>query len=402
MYTLTDFRWRSAPKAHLFDICCIFLRSFQIHCAVIQSQNAENQAIIQNDCVLNWSQVLTWLHALSCCSHILIEAGQSAPSLPFLSSILPLKCVKISWFPSLLSYRRRNFLSKHFTFLETGELLVQPGPVCFALLSVHYSNVLVANKQLSGKGWKGGGQDCTPSWKVFAELAQTLSSANGHALSAHAEFLTKGRKVCFPLLGPHIGRTARVLCGWILGSQLVKRSNFLRRRVKWGNCPVIQRRSYQNKHIRDKFSLFVFFFSLPFPLYLFPTSPVQAFPQLLPAATHGPLFGIQNICDVDEWEHMTGRLKTWSSLMAIVYESRLCSNVVQDIWHNTWGPVTFTTHCGALLDFGLTVVQGTNRNASLVLAKGSTPSSLPSDQGHNSLWCVQFQIALSWMPCPLA
>lgn len=156
----------------------------------MHSQNAENCAIIQNVYVLISSQVLIWLYALSCCSHILIEADKSAPSHSCLSSILPLKCVKISWFPSLLSYSRRNFLLKHFTFLATGGLLVQPQPVCFSLLSVYYSNMLVAL-------WKrGGGQDCTPSWKVFAELVcRERACAKCSCWIPH-----KGKKGLFPRL----------------------------------------------------------------------------------------------------------------------------------------------------------------------------------------------------------
>lgn len=128
--------------------------------------------------------------------------------------------------------------------------------------------------------------------KSFAELAWSFT-VHGHALNAHVEFLTKGRKVCFPLPGPQNGREARFLCGWILGSQLVTIFNFLSQQVRRGNCPLTQGGSCQNKHIWDSVSQLVF--SLSFLLYLFPTSPIQAFPELyVPAVTHRLLFQTQN------------------------------------------------------------------------------------------------------------
>lgn len=126
---------------------------------------------------------------------------------------------KFSWFPSLSSWRRRNFLGKRFTFLATRELLVQLKPGCFALPQPPLYMLLLTNNLLPGSGGRIGSVDCLPRWKVFAELAQSFT-ANGHVLNAHVEFLTKGRKVSFPLPGPQNVRKARLLCGWIGGLRL--------------------------------------------------------------------------------------------------------------------------------------------------------------------------------------
>lgn len=189
---------------------------------------------------------------------------------------------KFSWFPSLPSWRRRNFLGKRFTFLATRELLVQLKPGCFALPSAPLLHSVVDQQPVlweAGQDWSCG---LPTVLKSFAEL-----SHNGHALNAHVESLIKGRKLCFPLPGPPNGRKARFLCGWILGSLLEKRSHFMSQQVRQGNCPLTQGGSCQNKHIGDNVSQLVF--SLLFLLYLFPTSPIQAFPELhVPAATQRP------------------------------------------------------------------------------------------------------------------
>ncbi len=83
---------------------------------------------------------------------------------------------KLSWFPSLSSWRRRNFLGKRLTFLATRELRVQPKPGCFALSSAPVCIRLWTNNLLSGRegGREGGRQgsrigalDCPPCWKVL-------------------------------------------------------------------------------------------------------------------------------------------------------------------------------------------------------------------------------------------
>lgn len=153
--------------------------------------------------------------------------------------------------------------------------------------------------------------------KSFAELALSFMVIR-HALNAHVECLTKGRKVCFPLRGPQYGSEARFFCGRILGSLLVKRSSFLSQQARRGKCPLIQGGSCQNKHTGDSVSQLIF--SLLFLHCLFPTSPSEAFPELyMPAATQTLLFQTQNIYEVDEWENMTDRFKTWRFVIMAVW-----------------------------------------------------------------------------------
>lgn len=110
--------------------------------------------------------------------------------------------------------------------------------------------------------------------RSLAKLVQSFI-VNGHVLSAHVEFLTKRRKVCFPLPGPQNVRKARYLCGWILGSLLVERSNFLIQQVRQGNCPLTEGGSCQNKHMGDSVSRLIFL-SCSFSTY-FPPLPFRHF-----------------------------------------------------------------------------------------------------------------------------
>lgn len=183
---------------------------------------------------------------------------------------------KFSWFPSLSSWRRRNFLGKRFTFLATRELLVQLKLGCFSLSSAPFCILLLTNNLLPGRGGWGAGLELWIAHPVekFCWLAWSFAVSR-HVLNAHVEFLTKGRKVCFPLPGPQNVRKARYLCGWILGSLLVKRSNFLIQQVRRGNCPLTQGGSCQNKHIGDNVSQLVFL-SCSFSTY-FPPLPFRHF-----------------------------------------------------------------------------------------------------------------------------
>ncbi len=181
---------------------------------------------------------------------------------------------KFSWFSSMSSCRRRNFLGKRFTFLAARDLLVQSKAGCISLSPACFC-ILLTNNLFSGRGGgKGLKQRIALPSERFCWLAQS-AVVNGHVLSAHVEFLTKGRKVCFPLPGPQNVRKARYLCGWILGSQLVKRSNFLIEQMRQGNGPLTQGGSCQNKHIGDSASQSVFL-SCSFSTY-FPPLPFRHF-----------------------------------------------------------------------------------------------------------------------------
>lgn len=125
---------------------------------------------------------------------------------------------------------------------------------------------------MGGGRYRTGAVDSPPCWNVGLNWPR---ASQWTVMSTYVEFFTKGSKGLFPLPGPQNGRRATFLCGWILGSQLVKRSNFLSQRVRQGNCPLTQGGSCQNKHIRDNVSQLVF--SLLFLLYLFPTSPIRHF-----------------------------------------------------------------------------------------------------------------------------
>lgn len=72
---------------------------------------------------------------------------------------------KFTWFPSLPSWRRRNFLGKHFTFLATRELLVQPKPCRRALSSAPFCIPLLTNYLLSRREDRIGAVDCPPCEK---------------------------------------------------------------------------------------------------------------------------------------------------------------------------------------------------------------------------------------------
>lgn len=238
-----------------------------------------------------WRFCLVWwgLYKISltqpCFPHsLLAAANQHLPSPPFYAHSHCLNVSKISWFPSLSSWRMKNFLGKHFTFLATWELLSkQPKPGLSALPSTPFYIRLLTNNLLSGRR-EGQKWSCGLSTmlKSFAELAQSFT-VNRHECSCWIPH--KGKKGLFHPAWTSEWEKAAFLCGWILGSQLVKRTNFPSQQVRQGNCPLTQGGSCQNKHVGDNVSQLVF--SLLFLLYLFPTSPIQAFPELyVPAATH--------------------------------------------------------------------------------------------------------------------
>lgn len=123
------------------------------------------------------------LHAALCCSHTLLAVDQSAPSRPsfMLTPTAWNHVSKFTWFPSLSSCRRRNFLGKCFAFLATRELLLllQPKPGCFAVSSAPFSILLLTNNLVSGRagGGRSGAVDGSPRRKVLLNLPRALQWA---------------------------------------------------------------------------------------------------------------------------------------------------------------------------------------------------------------------------------
>lgn len=128
-----------------------------------------------------------------------LAVDQSAPSLPsvMLTPTAQIHVSKCSWFPSLSSCRRRNFLEKRFTFLATRELLVQLKPGCFALSSAPLSsNLLLTINSLAGRGGR---------WRLelwMAHLFEICSTARAPQWAGCAECSCwiphKGKKGLFP------------------------------------------------------------------------------------------------------------------------------------------------------------------------------------------------------------
>lgn len=81
-----------------------------------------------------------------------LAVDQSAAPLPSVTPTAQIHVSKCSWFPSLSSCWRRNFLEKRFAFLATRELLLQLKLGCFALSSAPRSVLLLTNNLLAGMG----------------------------------------------------------------------------------------------------------------------------------------------------------------------------------------------------------------------------------------------------------
>lgn len=215
-----------------------------------------------------------WKHCMTVCAIMLfthlLAVDQSAPSLPSFSCSLPLPemcqnslgflpCLPGGGGISLGNVSHSWQLESCWCSWSQAALLRPQPPFVFCCWPTTCA--------LGGEGVRIGAADSSPRWKVLPNWPRSFT-VNGHVLNAHVEFLTKGRNVCFPLPGPQNVRKARYLCGWILGSLLVKRSNFLIQQVRQGNCSLTQGGSCQNKHIGDNVSQLIFlscFFSTYFP-----------------------------------------------------------------------------------------------------------------------------------------
>lgn len=163
----------------------------------------------------------------------------------------------------------------------------------------------VVDQQPCSLGWGWGrivAVDIPPTLKLkFFCLTQSFT-VNRLVLNDSVEFLTKARKVCSPWLDLWMWERPDTCVGGC-----------------WGPCSWRAPTSWSNKRdeetvlwhredpvkithwgqcLRTHISL-LFFFST-----LFPTSPIQAFPELyVPAATWRPLFQTQN-SGLDEWEYI--------------------------------------------------------------------------------------------------
>lgn len=226
---------------------------------------------------------------------------------------------KFSWFPSLLSWRRRNFLGKHSTFLATRELLVQLKSASFSLVSVPFSLPLLTNNLLSGTE-PGFELWIVHSIEKFCWIGPELYGDQA-CTECSCWMSHKGKKGLFPPAWTSVWERGQILL-WadtgVSASEEIQLPEPASQQARRGKCPLIQGGSCQNKHTGDSVSQLIF--SLLFLHCLFPTSPSEAFPELyMPAATQTPLFQTQNIYDVDEWENMTDRFKTWRFVIMAVW-----------------------------------------------------------------------------------
>lgn len=146
------------------------------------------------------------------------------------------KCVKIL-FPSRSSWRRRNFLGKHLRFLASA---AKAGLLCSI-----YQILLLASHPVQGP----------------LKRHTTFPGTVAHRLV----FLTEGRKVP-PLIRP-------LLTDFGVGGYVLLANSFPSLRRRQGNGAVTGKISMLGtKSLESHFSLILL-------LDLFPTSPIQAFPE---------------------------------------------------------------------------------------------------------------------------
>lgn len=210
---------------------------------------------------------------------------------------------KFSWFPSMSSWRR-NFLGNTLHSWRLKSCWCSQSKAALLRLQPPFVFCCWPTTLLSGMGL---GQDCScgytphPQAIIFFLPNSELYSEQACAEDC-VEFLTKARKVCSPWLDLWMWERPDTCVGGC-----------------WGPCSWRAPTSWSNKRdeetvlwhredpvkitdwgqcLRTHISL-LFFFST-----LFPTSPIQAFPELyVPAATQRPLFQTQN-SGLDEWEYI--------------------------------------------------------------------------------------------------
>lgn len=188
---------------------------------------------------------------------------QSAALLRSLSDSLPLPkmCQNSSRFPSPSSWRRRNFLGKHFRIPGIcGGAAAKARLLCSLFLYA----ALGTTALLTG----GRKQDRALSVSTSADATPSFTK---NSRASTVGLLPEGRKVCSPFSGPHIRRKDGRWCGWILEIstgqqlQLPDPTNKTRKRCSdTGFC--------QNKHLGDNVSQPTFLSGSPSPLISPPLS----------------------------------------------------------------------------------------------------------------------------------
>lgn len=154
-------------------------------------------------------------------------------------------CQKSSRFPSPSSWRRRNFLGKHFHIPGIcGGAAAKARQLCSVLFlcCCRYNSVL-----------EGGGQEAG-SGRSASQLLLKRQSFTKNSRASAVGFLPEGRRnVCSPLSGPHLRWKDGRWCGWILEIsagqqlQLPDPTNKMKKRCSdTGFC--------RNKHLGDNAS----------------------------------------------------------------------------------------------------------------------------------------------------
>lgn len=154
---------------------------------------------------------------------------------------------KSSRFPSLSSWRRRNFLGKRFTFLASEEVL-QPKPGCFVLS--FYILLLIQQPPDKAGGSIGAARILPPPPASLLKRHGTLPGTFARRLS---NFSPREERSITPFQNLILGERSGRWCGWILEIsarqqlQLPDPTNKTRkRRSDTGFC--------QNKHVGDNVS----------------------------------------------------------------------------------------------------------------------------------------------------
>ena len=124
------------------------------------------------------------------------------------------------------------------------------------------------------------------------------------------------KSFCFPPTGPQNVRKARYLCGWILGSLLVKSSNFLIQQMRQGNCPPTLGGSCQNNHTGDNVSpLYISLWC--FSLLISHLSRSGISWAVCASSNTGSIISDTKHSGWDEWEYIIGHLKTWTIIIMV-------------------------------------------------------------------------------------
>lgn len=229
---------------------------------------------------------------------------------------------KFSWFPSMSSWRRRNFLGKRFTFLATRELLVELKPGSFGLSSTPFCIMLLTNNLLSGRGGVVGLELQTADpVEEFCLTGPERACAECSCWIPHKE-----KKDLFPLPGPQYVRKARYLCGWIPGLYLWRDSTSWSN--KWGKETVLWHREDPVKINALGTVSLNRRFSLVLSLLISHLSHSGISWAVCASSKTETIISETKHSGVDEWEHMTDHLKTWSIIIKAARYAVLQSSTV--------------------------------------------------------------------------